>query len=248
MTLFFWTPTRERFWALMCAGALAVGTASIAVAAPETSNVPQAQILVTGEGTITVAPDLAQVKGGVISRAPHVKEAAEANARAMAAVIDQLVQAGVDRKDIRTAQFAIQPVYGSSEWRSDQKLAGYSVSNEVVAKIRKIENVGDILDRLIAAGVTNIWNLEFLVSDPVPALDQARTAAIADARRKAELYANAAGVKLGAVVSIMEENTSAPGPVLMQRAAVSAGSAAPPILAGENTVRVSVSVGFALAR
>jgi uncharacterized protein len=219
---------------------------TLILAAPlDASNPPQ--ILVTGEGTVSVAPDMAQVRGGVSTRAATVKEAADSNSRTMTAIIGKLVDAGIDRKDIQTAQFSIQPVYASSEPRTEQKLVGYGVSNQVIAKIRNVDKVSDILDRLIAAGATNVWNVEFLVADPSKALDQARSAAIADARRKAELYAAAAGAALGPVVSITEEGASAPGPVFMKRTAV-AGAMAPPISAGEDTLRVNVSVGFALAR
>jgi uncharacterized protein len=218
----------------------------LSAAPPDASNPPQPQILVTGEGTVSVAPDIAQVRGGVSTRASTVKEAADTNSRTMTAIIGKLVDAGIDRKDIQTAQFSIQPVYAASEPRSEQKLVGYSVSNQVVAKIRNVDKVSDILDRLIAAGATNVWNVEFLVADPSKALDQARSAAIADAQRKADLYAKAAGVALGPVVSITEEGASAPAPVLMKRTV--ANGMAPPIAAGEDTLRVNVSVGFALAR
>jgi uncharacterized protein len=180
----------------------------LSAAPPDASNPPQPQILVTGEGTVSVAPDIAQVRGGVSTRASTVKEAADTNSRTMTAIIGKLVDAGIDRKDIQTAQFSIQPVYAASEPRSEQKLVGYSVSNQVVAKIRNV--------------------------------------AIADAQRKADLYAKAAGVALGPVVSITEEGASAPAPVLMKRTV--ANGMAPPIAAGEDTLRVNVSVGFALAR
>jgi uncharacterized protein len=245
--IFLEAAKRAGRWALMPGIGLFVCAAFASTAvALEASNVPHPQILVTGEGTVTVAPDLAQVRGGVSTRAATVKEASDTNARTMTAIIDKLVEAGIDRKDIQTAQFSIQPVYVSSELRSSQKLAGYSVSNQVVAKIRNIDKVSDILDRLIAAGATNVWNVEFLVADPSKPLDQARRAAIADARRKAELYAETAGVTLGAVVSIVEEGANAPTPVVMQRAV--AGGMAPPIATGEDTLRANVSVGFALTR
>jgi uncharacterized protein YggE len=252
MLIFSRTIMRSHRWVLMTGlGLLALCDVSISdgAAALEASNVQQPQILVTGEGSATIVPDLAQVRGGVSTRAATVKEASEANARTMTTVINKLVEAGIDRKDIQTAQFSIQPVYASSEPRAEQKLVGYSVSNQVVAKIRKIEQVSDILDRLIAAGANNVWNLEFMASDSSKALDQARRAAVADARRKAELYANAAGVTLGPVVSIAEDSASAPAPVFRRdQLAVHAGGMAPPISAGEDTLRVSVSVGFALAR
>jgi uncharacterized protein len=250
--IFFRTIMRSHRWVLnVSLGLLALCDVSISdgAAALEASNAQQPQILVTGEGSATIVPDLAQVRGGVSTRAATVKEASEANARTMTTVINKLVEAGIDRKDIQTAQFSIQPVYSSLEPRAEQKLVGYSVSNQVVAKIRKIEQVSDILDRLIAAGANNVWNLEFMASDSSKALDQACRVAIADARRKAELYANAAGVTLGPVVSIAEDSASAPAPVFTKRAAVLVNNGmAPPIAAGEDKLRVSISVGFALAR
>jgi uncharacterized protein len=233
-------------WTGLVLGACAICVAPFSNAVAVDASSPQAQIVVTGEGTVTVAPDLAQVRGGVSTRAPTVKEAADANSRTMATIIDKLVEAGIDRKDIQTSQFFIQPVYASSDSHSAQKLVGYNVSNQVTAKIRTLEKVSDILDRMIAAGANNVWNLEFLVSDSSKALDEARRSAIADARRKAELYANAAGVALGPVVSVTEQGTTTAGPIHM-RAAV-ATDAAPPIAAGEDTLRVGVSVGFAIGR
>ena len=83
------------------------------------------------------------------------------------------------------------------EPRTDSKLVGYSVSNRVRVKIRQIDQVGDILDRLLTAGATDIGSVEFLVSEPSTALDHAREVAIADARRKAEVYAQASAIRLG---------------------------------------------------
>jgi uncharacterized protein YggE len=82
-------------------------------------------------------------------------------------------------------------------------------------KIRQIDQVGAVFDRLITAGATDLGNVEFLVMDPSTALDQAREAAIADARRKAEVYARAAGIQLGRVEWIAEDSGFAP-PVPMQ--------------------------------
>src|SRR5436190_2026760 len=99
---------------------------------------------------------------------------------------------------------------------AQQKASGPRVvvtgEGSVSVGIKHVEKLGDVLDRLIAAGATDVWNVEFLVSDPGKALDQAREAAIADARRKAEVYARAAGITLGRVVSI-EEESGASSPV-----------------------------------
>ena len=144
-------------------------------------------------------------RSGVTTRGKAVREATEANSKLMAAILTALTESGISQKDVQTAQLSIQPVYASPEPGKEQKLVGYSVRNHINAKIKHIDRLGDVLDRMIAAGATEVWNLEFLLSDPSKALDQAREAAIADARRKAGVYARAAGVTLGHVVSIEEE-------------------------------------------
>jgi uncharacterized protein len=214
------------------------------------TSVSGTPIVVIGEGTVRVAPDLALVRGGVTTRAASVREAADTNSRTMTAIINKLIEAGIDRKDVQTSQFSIQPVYSAQPSYDSSHTThplGYNVSNQVVVKIRSIEKVADIVDLMIAAGANNVWDLEFLVSDPSKALDEARRSAIADARHKAELYASAAGVELGPVVSVNEQGTVAPGPIRGMRAAI-AGDKAPPIEPGEDTLRVSVSVGFAIGR
>ena len=87
----------------------------------------------------------------------------------------------------------------------EAKLSGYNVSNQVNVTIRDIAKVGDVLDRLVAAGVTNVGNIEFLHANPSKILDQAREAAVVDAKRKAEIYAKASDVTLGRVVWITED-------------------------------------------
>jgi len=83
----------------------------------------------------------------------------------MAAVIKTLRDSGVAQSDIQTSRFLVQPVYAPQEPRTEPKLAGYSVS-KVRVKIRQIDQVGEILDRLVTAGATDICNVEFLVSEP----------------------------------------------------------------------------------
>jgi uncharacterized protein len=207
----------------------------------------EARIVVSGEGSVSVRPDYAQVRTGVTTRAKTVKEAVDANSKLMAAVIAALKDAGIADKDIQTSRFSIQPVYAPQEPRTEPRLTGYSVSNQVTATIREIGKVGDVLDRAIAAGATDAGNIAFLVSDPSKALDQAREAAVADARRKAEVYAKASGVRLGRVEWITEDAAGGPPmPMLAQRAAP--GAAPIPISTGEDTLRARITVGFDIAR
>src|SRR5205823_8878183 len=103
----------------------------------------------------------------------------------MAAINTALLQRGIEQKDIQTSRFSIRPVYAPHDVRTEPKLLGYNVSNQVSVKIRNIGDLGEILDQLVTAGATDVGNIAFLVSDASKAADQAREAAMADARRKA---------------------------------------------------------------
>jgi uncharacterized protein YggE len=231
--------------ALIAASAFLLAT--VQAQAQQAQIAQEGRVIVTGEGDVAVAPDHAQITGGVTTRAKSVKEATDANSKAMAAVTAALLEAGIEQKDIQTLRFSIQPVYAPQGPNTEPKLSGYSVSNQVRVKIRQIGKIGEILDRLIAAGATDLGNIAFLVSNPSQALDQAREVAIADARRKAEVYTHASGLRLGQVKWIIEDS-GVVLPVPMRAQAGSASMAAPvPIATGEDTLRVKITVGFEIA-
>jgi uncharacterized protein len=222
--------------------ALIVGALVAPTAAQQSPSERPANIVVAGEGTVSVAPDLAEVTAGVTTKAKTAKEAADANSKLMSAVIAAILDAGIAKKDIQTSQFSVQPVY-TTQGNTEPKLTGFSASNQVAVTIRQIDKVGEIADRLVSAGATNIGSLTFLHSDTSKLLDQARESAVADARRKAELYARASGVTLGRVVLINENSTYLPFAKTVRYAAV----AAAPIAPGEDTLRVDITVGFEIA-
>jgi uncharacterized protein YggE len=251
-------PFPERAWALACqvisrlsgmalpaAAVLAVTVQAHAQQAPTRT---EAGVVVIGEGSVSVAPDYAQIESGVTTRAKTVKEATDANSKLMTAITAMLLQAGIAEKDVQTSRFSVQPVYAPQEPRAEPRLAGYSVSNQLSVKIRQIGKLGEILDRLVAAGATDIGNVVFLVSDPSKATDQAREAAIADARRKAEVYAKASGLRLGRVLWITEDAGFAPPPAMRRQGAAAAMAAPVPIATGEDTLRARVIVGFDIAQ
>ena len=213
--------------------------------ADDTKPVPEARIIVIGEGSVSAAPDHARISSGVTSRAKTAKEASDANAKAMAAVLAALQSAGIDQKDIQTSRFSVQPVYTSPEPNMEQRLTGFSVSNQVSVTIRQIDKVGDILDRLVTAGATDAGNVEFLHTDSSKTLDKAREAAMADARRKAELYAHAAGLTLGSVAWVTEDSSA---PLFAAKVAMRAAMpGAAPIATGEDTLQVRITVGYEIA-
>jgi uncharacterized protein len=187
-----------------------------------------------------------RIVSGVTTRAKTAKEASDADAKAMAAVLAALQAAGIEQKDVQTSRFSIAPVYASPGPNMEQRLTGFSVSNQVSVTIRQIDKVGDILDRLVTAGANDAGNVEFLHADPSKTLDRAREAAMADARRKAELYARAAGLPLGGVAWVTEDSSA---PVFRAKVAMHAAMpASVPIAAGEDTLQVRITVGFEIGR
>jgi uncharacterized protein YggE len=225
--------------------AIAVLGAPLQAQAQQSQSLPQARIVVIGEGSVSVAPDYAQITCGVSTKAKTAKEATDANSKAMSAVTAALLSSGIEQKDIQTTRFSVQPVYVQPP-NAEAKLSGFTVTNQVGVTIRQIAKLGDILDRLLTAGATDIGNIEFLRAEPSKALDQARQAAIADARRKAEIYARASDLALGRVAWITEDAAHAPPmPFGGMRAAVAAAPV--PVAAGEDTLLVRITVGFDIA-
>jgi uncharacterized protein YggE len=201
-------------------------------------------ISVTGEGTVETVPDLAVIQAGVTTQGKTARLASEANSTAMAAVLAALKAGGIAERDVQTSQFSIRPLrdYRKS---GDNRITGFEVSNRVSVKVRDIKKVGAVLDQVITAGANDMSGIQFTVSERSKLLDKARSEAVGDARRKAELLANAAGAKLGPAIAIVESGGSPPVP--MERLAMrAASSAAPPIAVGEQTLRVNVSVTFEL--
>jgi len=225
--------------------AAAVLSTAIPARAQQPQMPPEARVVVVGEGSVAVAPDYAEITCGVTTKGKTAKEATDANAKAMAAIMATLLASGVEQKDIQTLQLSVQPAYVQPP-NAEPKLTGFNVSNRVSVTIRQISKAGDILDRLVTAGATDIGSIEFLHSDPSMILDRAREAAFADARRKAEIYAHASDLTLGRVAWITEDSARAPAMPMGGMRALAA--AAPvPIAAGEDTLRVTITVGFAIA-
>ncbi|HEY0327706.1 MAG TPA: SIMPL domain-containing protein [Rhodopseudomonas sp.] len=203
---------------------------------------PQA-IAVTGEASVSVPPDLASVDGGVTTEARTAREASEANNAAMGKVLLALKGAGLEDKDLQTSRLSLQPQYGNQNRPGPNIVVGYRAANRVSIRLRDVSKVASVIDTLVAAGANEIGGIDFSVAEASKLLDEARDKAFADARRKAEIYARAAGVALGAPLSIAEE--SAPGPASYRKIMV--GMAAPaPVAQGEETLRVSVNVSFAI--
>ena len=223
--------------------AAAVALAGALLTAPVLAQViPPAMISVTGEATVSVPPDLAQVDGGVTSEAKTAREASEANNAAMGKVLQALKGAGIEEKDIRTSRLSLQPQSAPNR-SGPAAIAGYRASNRVTVRVRDVTKVASVIDTLVGAGANEIGGINFVVSQASKLLDEARERAVADARRKAEIYARAAGVTLGAPLSISEEGNAAPAPYRRMAAGMAASA---PVAQGEETLAVTVSVSWAI--
>ncbi len=205
-------------------------------------------ITVSGMGFITVEPDMAHITLGVVAEADTAKVALEKNTAAMKAIVDALKTRGLPSKDIQTSNFSVNPRYRQPTKGGDQPVInGYQVQNTVRIVVRDITALGTMLDQVIQLGSNQVHGIGFEVSKADALRDDARKAAITNARHKADLYATAAGVKVGRVLAIEEAGVQ---PVHRQQAKMMGRAAmaesAPPIEAGSQRLDAHVTVTFAL--
>jgi len=210
-------------------------------------NSQQEGIWVSGEGKVTVTPDIATLGLGIEAQAETVAEAQSQATEAMNKVMTALTDNGVAKKDIQTRYFSIDQVTRWDKEREEEIVVGYRVTNMVTAKIREIDKADLIIDAVAAAGgdFTRINSIGFSVDDPSPYYEEARQKAVADARAKAEQLAELAEVKLGKPTYISEGALYPP--VIYREAAIPAPAPAPtPISPGEIELTLTVQVAYAI--
>jgi uncharacterized protein YggE len=210
---------------------------------------PVPRILVTGEGSVDVAPDMAVLTLSVMREAPTAREAVTANSAAMARVLDAMAGLGIDKRDLQTAGFSIQPKFSRPPRQGGEapKLVGYTVRNTLTVRVRDISKVGEVLDTSVTLGVNEGGNILFTNDDASAALTEARVKAVEDALSRGRTLAKAAGVRVGDVLEISEQHYT-PRPVPMARTMMAADSFAEsvPVAAGENTYKVNVNISLAI--
>lgn len=172
-------------------------------------------ITVTGEATVEVTPDMATISLGVTTTGANAVEAMAANSKALQTVIDRLKASGVEARDLQTANLSLYPNWASGgESYSAQSIADYTASNMLNVRVRALDTLGSVLDASITDGANTLNGITFELAVPGPALDQARVAAVADARARATVLVGAAGTKLGKIISVTENvGYSTPSPM-----------------------------------
>ncbi len=212
-------------------------------------------ITLTGIGKAEAAPDMALISSGVVSRAPTAREALDENTAAMQAVLDLANEMGVAQEDIQTSNFSIRPQYAPYDRRDSQgnplppEITGYEVSNMLSVRVRDLASLGPLLDRFVSAGANQINAISFSLSDPGPFEDEARRTAMADAIAKARLYAEAAGVQLGRILTITESSLGPmPQAEFMMSSRMAMESAPVPVAAGELSFSRTITVQWELVQ
>jgi uncharacterized protein YggE len=204
----------------------------------------QANITVQGEGKIVAVPNKAQITLGVVTDGKTATDALKTNSEAMKALFKKLTELGIADRDVQTVGLHLTPKYRPVK---DQEpvLVGYTASHQITVTVRKVDDTGAVIDALVQDGANQVQGISFGLDDVEKLLDEARVKAVADARRKADLYAKAAGVSAGPVVSISEVNVGWPTPRVwsMEEFRAIPGT---PIAKGEQQLSVTVTMVFSL--
>jgi uncharacterized protein len=201
-------------------------------------------ISIAATGSVAATPDRAAIATGVMTEAATAREAMALNSTSMKRLIDGLKAVGIEPRDIQTTAIQVNPRYTQGQGNRPPVINGYTALNQVRILVRALPKLGDILDQSLTLGANQMGGISFEVSNADALRDEARKLAIASARQRAELYATAAGVELGPVLSIAEGGHS-PGPVF-KGGARAAQMSAVPVEAGSIDLSVDVHVVWAL--
>lgn len=223
------------------AATLAAALSLTAAAAEE----QEPQLSVEGRGEVAVTPDLATVSVGVLREAETAEAALAANNAAMAAVLARLEAAGLESRDIRTSAISLAPRWDRPE-KSTQPpgIVAFTARNQLSLRVRDLSLLGEVLDAVVGDGANELGGIAFGLADDSAALAEARRRAVADARARAQLYAEAAGVKLGRILHIGESGASIPYPQAEMAMMARDAASAVPVAEGEMTVSAGVSLVF----
>ena len=226
----------------VCTIALPVVLLFLLTASAVFADVETAGISVMGSGEVKAQPDIAYVTLGINTQADDAVKAARDNAEITNAVIAAVMNAGIAKSDIETTGYSVSPVMDYK--KSPPSTVGYGVSNRIRLTIRDLTRVGSFIDIGVRAGANNVQGVDFSIENDTALREQALVKAIAQARTKAQAMADAAGVKLGRLISMSEAGGYTPRPMLAGM--VKSEAVQTPVIPGELTVSASVSMVYAI--
>lgn len=209
---------------------------------PAAGGTAERTVSVSGSAIIRSAPDEAVVTLGVHTQDTTAEAAMAANAEHMTDVIEAILGEGIPEDDIATAWVNLWPNYSDS----GLTVVGYTAENQVNVTVREMGKIGRLIDEAVGAGANLTSGISFRVTDTNEGLDTALEAAVADARHKAEVLAEAGGAQLGSVLQVTESGSPTPPPIYYDRAMAAESSAVPPIEPPTMETQVTVSVTWSL--
>lgn len=211
---------------------------------PSVAGTDEGSIVVTGTGRVSVEPDVADLRLGVSVSRLTVAEAREDAAATMASILAAVEAAGVPKKDIRTSLLSVQPRYDYRDGKPPE-LSGYELANVVEVTVRDLAKLGDVVDGSLRAGATSMDSLTFRLADPAPAEREARVLGMANARARADVLAEAAGLSITGVASVVEDGAMPPPrPFEKAERMMMAVDASTPVESGSLEVAVRVTVAY----
>ncbi|MFW2542204.1 SIMPL domain-containing protein [Primorskyibacter sp. 2E107] len=201
-------------------------------------------LTVTGQGTVAAVPDMAQISLGARAQDETAVGAMNKTSEALDAILSRLTAMGIDARDIQTSGLRLDERWSNGSVNGVRERDGYEATNMVTVRVRDLEKLSDVLKAVLDDGANSLANLSFDVQDPRALQEEARRQAVRDAMEKAKLYAGAAGVTLGPVLTITDSATPmvASGDMPMLRAE----AMSVPVAAGEITLQGQVTMVFGL--
>ncbi len=205
---------------------------------------------VTGDASVSTPPDFARVTLGVTTTGKDARETMAANAKAVNSLVSLIKEDGVAAADIQTSSLSISPIFSNPTPGSPAPptITGYNANDAVTVTVRDISRLGALIDKAVDAGANAIYGIAYGENDPSALLDKARPLAVADAKRKAEIYAKAGGAAVGRLMELSEQIGAQPAQFAKRAYVQNAGAAPTPIEAGQDRLTVTVSARFELTQ
>jgi uncharacterized protein len=238
--------TTRTIAAMTAAIAMMASQSSTAMAQSNNPIVSPTTLNLNVNSQVKKAPDMATISAGVVTQARTAKAAMDDNARRMSAAFTALKAAGIADRDMQTSGINLSPQYN---YVANQRptIKGYEAANRVTVRIRKLENIGPVLDALVAQGVNEINGPTFGLDNPEAELDTARTEAMATALKRAELYARAAGMRVKRIMTINESGgyePPQPRPMMVMSRMMADAAPETPVAPGEVTLSIQLNISF----
>lgn len=199
---------------------------------------------VTGQGKVSIKPDIASITAGIISNGTTVKDVQENINSTINKISEAVKSLGVEAKDIKTGNYNIQPVY---DYKSGtQKITGYSANTNLVIKVRDLNKANQVIDTATQNGANQISGVTFEVEDRAKAENEARAKAVNEAKKQANEASKIAGFSLGKIINYSESTNNNPHPIAFNKALTggAADSAQTSLEPGESEIVINVSLSF----